>query len=671
MSHINPSKFRLMLSLSVGLMLSACSGSDEPEASLPEPKLTEVPEINQARTFTGPLVKAGQSSVRRFINNGIYSATQSAGQMIEPTAALDSDSEFSSTNTQEVGVDEADRMEYDGNYLYLAAYPQWIDGNPSQPHVRVMQRNDDFSLSEVTRLNVEDEKANITGIYHDQQRLAVVSSSSHGGDIMPLIEPWFDVASTVVIDIYDTTLPAESEKTLSLEFDGSLLSSRRIDNQLYLVTSYVPTVDDLNPEASTDAELLSNYLSILDASDSELMPKMYTNGIAEALNSPEDCAIPEEATEKDGYAQLVTIIRINIQQPEDINASCMSALASVIYMSKDNIYLAGILNNPTDVDSDVVSIGIGDSQTVLHKIALNNDLSYQASGIIDGVIGWRSAANLRLSEKDGYLRIVSSDYQQDGPLHRLFILNQQGNELQTVATLPNDDSPAPLGKPGEDIFAVRFFDDRGYIVTFEQVDPLYVLDLSNPLAPQVVGTLEVPGFSSYLHPLDNNYLLGVGQQISTSNIPETGSIPTEPVTQQGMKVSLFDVSNPAAPIEVNSVIKENGYTPIEYDYRALSVLNISGSYQFAMPLEQWTVSDEISFALWTPISSLLLLEVDTQAAAPQLIERAQISASNEQEFYIYGGDDRSVIHGEHVYYIHGNQVWHSLWQSEPTVDGPY
>ena len=67
----------------------------------------------------------------------------------------------------------------------------------------------------------------------------------------------------------------------------------------------------------------------------------------------------------------------------------------------------------------------------------------------------------------------------------------------------------------------------------------------------------------------------------------------------------------------------------------------------------------------------MLLEVDTQAAQPALLERATINASNSQEFYIYSGEDRSVIHGEHVYYIHGNQVWHSLWQSDAEVTGPY
>jgi hypothetical protein len=544
-------------------------------------------------------------------------------------------------------------IEYDGDYLYLATYPQWIDGDVYQGHVRVLQRNEDFSLSEVARMDLDNEEGNINGIYLAEKRLAVVSTNSQVYSLDSLsVAPWFENDSRVALDIYNTSVAAQSVATLRAEFDGNLLSSRRIDNQLYLVISYVPTVDNLAPDAETDAELLANYLTILNTPDAQLMPKMYVNGTQQALFDMEDCAIPASAAANDGYAQLISVLRINLLQPEDMSATCLSTLAEVIYMSPQHLYLTTTIEN----------------QTALHKIALDNELSYQASGSVDGIIGWRSAPNLRLSEKDGYLRIVSSDYQQEEPVHRLSILNQNGSELETIAVLPNEASPEPLGKPGEDIYAVRFFNERAYIVTFERIDPLYVLDLADPLVPQVVGALEIPGFSSYLHPLDNNYLLGVGQQVE-ANIPPSGTIPIEPVTQQGMKLSLFDVSDPANPIEVNSIVKERAYTPVEYDYRALAVLNDSGHYQFSLPVEQWG-SPEIT-GIWQQANSLMLLEVDTLAAQPELLERATINATNEQEYYIYSGDDRSVIHGEHVYYIHGNKVWHSLWQTDAQVSGPY
>lgn len=648
----------IAISLCFTAIFSACSGSDGPETQGIDLRPKTVPEINQPQSISGPLVKAGKNSVSRYLKNGIYTATQTPDPALEVTTAVPArlSDGFSTTNTQEVGVDEADRMEYDGNYLYLAAYPEWIEGSSYQAHVRVLARQEDFSLNQVAELNLTDKNANINGIYLSQNRLAVVSTNSpvYSIDSRP-IEPWAPTKSRLALDVYDTTIPANSQATLNIEFDGNLLSSRRIDDQLYLITTYVPTVDGLLPGASTDEEKLANYLKILDTPDAELMPKMYVNESSQPLNAPQDCAIPTAATERDGYAQLITLIRVNLQQPDDISASCLSTVANVVYMSTNSIYLAGTT----------------DTQTALHKISLDNELSYQASGSVNGIIGWRGPGNLRLSEKDDYLRIVTSDYQPKDPEHVLTILSQQGNELLPIAQLPNEDNPEPIGKVGEDIFAVRFFNDRAYLVTFERIDPLYVIDLADPFAPQILGALEIPGFSSYLHPLDNHYLLGVGQQVSAENIPATGTAPAQPATQQGMKVSLFDISNPSAPIEVNSIVKEQAYTPVEYNYQTLSVLNTAGAYQFAMPLEEWTQNDGMSIAIWQPKHSLMLLDVDTQSAQPSLIERAQIYANSERETYIYAGDDRSVIHGEHVYYIHGNQVWHSLWQSETGIDGPY
>ncbi|MFQ3189106.1 MAG: hypothetical protein ACI936_000229, partial [Paraglaciecola sp.] len=255
--------------------------------------------------------------------------------------------------------------------------------------------------------------------------------------------------------------------------------------------------------------------------------------------------------------------------------------------------------------------------------------------------------------------------------HKLSVLSQQGSDLSILATLPNDSFPEPIGKPGEDIFAVRFFGDRGYIVTFERIDPLYVIDLADPNTPRVLGALEIPGFSSYLHPLDNGYLLGVGQQVNVNNIPENGEVTDEPVSQEGMKISLFDVSDPSKPTEVNSIVKPSSYTPVEYDYRALSVLNNNGNYQFAIPIESWNIPSDEFIHIWAPTNSLMLLEVDTTSNNPKLIQRNEVRPDVGDQPYASAWEDRSIIHGENVYYIHGNQVWQTTWAEDATVFGPF
>lgn len=636
--------------------LAGCSGDSSKDNSNVSPVPTSVPQINQATAFSGSLTQVNQATASRFIKNGIYSATaQFPFQTGTPTEA--SNDNYSTTNTQEAGIDEADRLEYDGNTLYLAAYPQWINEANQPAHVRVLQRNEDYSLSEVAQLSLAEEQHNIDGIYLNNERLAVLSSEVHYYTFDSLVvAPWVTADQKISLDLYNTSDVTQPALLSNIQFDGALLSSRRIDNQLFIVTSYVPQVEGLNPNATTNAELLANYQKIVATSDAELMPKMYIDGQSSSLFSAEDCAIPAQATERDGYAQLLSIIKVNLQQPDDITATCIVAMADMLYMSADNLYLGATVNN----------------QTALHKISLSSGsaASYQASGLINGVLGWQSQRHLKLSERAGFLRVVSTDYSGPSAVHHLYVLNQNGSELEEVATLPNASQPEPIGKPGEEIYAVRFFEDKAYIVTFERIDPLYVLDLADPYAPAVAGALEVPGFSSYLFPMDNNYLLGVGQQVNAANIPERGSMPDEPITQEGMKISLFDVNDPANPIEINNIVMAQAYTPVEYDYRALSVLHNNGLYQFALPVEQWTQNDAEVGIGWAN-ASLLLLQVDTNSAQVQLSQNKHIQVSNPADQYIYGGDDRSVIHGEHVFYIHGNQVWHSLWQGNLAADGPY
>jgi uncharacterized secreted protein with C-terminal beta-propeller domain len=635
--------------------LSACSGDSSDEKPVQTPIPTVVPQINAAVAFSGALTQVNQLTASRYIKNGIYSSiAQYAYQTAVPSEAAQVD--FSTTNTQEAAIDEADRFEYDGNTLYLAAYAEWQNDTNQPAHVRVLQRNVDYSLTQVAALPIAQENSNIDGIYLNNDRLAVISSAGYRNTFDSLMaSPWETFDHKFAVDFYNTS-DATAPITLSnIQFDGSLLSSRRIGNTLYLVSSFTAHVEGLNLNASTDAERLANYRKIVATSTDDLMPKAHVDGQVSSLFYAEDCAIPAQATEKDGYAQLLSVIKINMLDPSDIVASCISAMADMMYMSAESIYLGATVNE----------------KTALHKIGLATaSPDYLASGLIDGLIGWQSQRELKLSEKDGFLRVVTTDYSGSSPVHHLSVLNQNGNELQVVASLPNSSQPEPIGKPGEEIYAVRFFEDKAYIVTFERIDPLYVLDLADPFTPKVAGALEIPGFSSYLFPMDNNYLLGVGQQVNAANIPERGSLPDEPVTQEGMKISLFDVVDPANPIEINSIVMAQAYTPVEYDYRALSALNSDGAYQFALPVEQWGQSDA-EMGLWWANSSLLLLQVDTNSGQPMLLQNKQVQLANPAAYYIYSGDDRSVIHGDHVFYIHGNQVWHSVWHDKLQPTGPY
>lgn len=658
--------FHRLSPAALALVLCACGDSSDSNDII-EPQPTEVPDINQAKAFAGGLEQAGAANVERFLKNGIYAATVDQVRLVdfaEPVAedaAASSGSDFSTTNTQEQGVDEADRIEYDGNYMYIATYPVWTETGVQDAAVRILKRNEDFSLTEVNRLPVDTDGANVQGLYLHDDRLAVLSSNFQ---IFPMaqsfIEPWIPYNPKVALSIYDTASPAETSVITDIEIDGWLLSSRRINDELYLVTSFVPAIESLEIAPEDEQTQLQNYLTILDTPTEELMPQLNVDGSSQPLNAVEDCYIPEQAEENDGYAQLVTVTRINMATPSDVTSSCMSLFADIMYMSQQNIYLASTFEQ---------------NATVVHKIALDETLSYQASGSVEGIISWSNLPNLRLSEEQGYLRIVSSNYDNwQDPEHYLSILVQNGNALDVVAVLPNEQQPEPLGKEGEDIYAVRFFGDKGYIVTFERVDPLYVLDLADPLNPMVAGSLEIPGFSSYLHPIENNYVLGVGQDVTIGTNTENGQdldeIEEPPLITNGVKVSLFDVQDPSNPQELGSIVKEDAYTPVEYDYRALSVLQQGNTYKFAMPTERWQFVDGgEAFVFYESINSLLMLEVDT--ALGELTEVSELAPNIESDVYVFGGEDRSVLHEGQVYYLRGNQVWHGVWQTSLEANGPY
>ena len=285
-----------------------------------------------------------------------------------PAPSLAASSGVSKTNTQVDGVDEADRIEYDGNYLYVSTFPQWIDDEQHPAKIRILQRQDDYSLQQVNELTMAQKDRALDGIYLGDNRLAAIGASY---PIYPLaaitIEPWITNDGKVDVSFYDTTTPSQATEISSMEIDGWLLGSRRIGDELFVITSYVPTVERLAPGEQSDDVLIQNYQAIQDTPTADLMPNVTIDGTSVPLNDASECYIPEQATDKDGYAQILTVTRINMQQPQDMDSMCMSVRAFMMYMSADNLYLAGDLG--------------GD--TIFHKVQLS-DLSYQATGSVEG-----------------------------------------------------------------------------------------------------------------------------------------------------------------------------------------------------------------------------------------------------------------------------------------------
>ena len=147
--------------------------------------------------------------------------------------------------------------------------------------------------------------------------------------------------------------------------------------------------------------------------------------------------------------------------------------------------------------------------------------------------------------------------------------------------------------PGERIYSARFIGDKAYMVTFKETDPLFVIDISAPSSPQVLGELKIPGFSNYLHPLDDNHLIGFGYD--TKLVPEKNGEPR--VVTGGMKISLFDVSNFNAPVEKDTEIIGGAgtYSALQYDHKALFTHKEKNLFGFPAAIYKETTGDYVEF----------------------------------------------------------------------------
>ena len=249
---------------------------------------------------------------------------------------------------------------------------------------------------------------------------------------------------------------------------------------------------------------------------------------------------------------MLTVLTVDLARGlKPLDSDSLMTDAQTIYASKRNLFVATERwFDPTVSDPDR-EIDAG-RFTAIHKFAIDDPESaeYRAAGQVRGFV----LNQFALSEHAGALRVATTDQppwragadQRESESY-VTVLGEKLNEVGRVGG---------LGR-GERIFAVRFLGDRGYVVTFRQIDPLYTLDLSNPEKPAVRGELKLLGFSSYLHPIGSDLLLGLGQDAN-----EQGQ-------RRGTQLSLFDVSDLSAPRRLHSrELGESTSSAAEYDHHA-------------------------------------------------------------------------------------------------------
>ena len=576
-------------------------------------------------------------------------------------AATQSPAGISTTYTQELNVDEFDSVRYDGEYLYVA--PQRFFGccfildaaatTPPAPvarSIRVYQTDATTAdATPVAEIALED-GVSVQGMYVTGDRLfAITSTSIFGSYGDAWLAPAIWQPQRMGYRVYDIANPAMPSEIVRVEADGTFVDSRRIGNTAYIVSRYTPFVDGLTLPVSTEADRSNNLTVLAGASLADLLPTMTVNDVDSALVDPAACYLPAETEADTGYPVLTIVTTVSLDDPTTISSRCYNGDAYGAYMSEGSLYL-----------TEYAAIGPagGSELTRIHKFGLAaSGISYRGSGEIPGFV-WRGGqADFRMSEADDRLRVMTSTFTDDASDrfdHQLHILAEDSATTSLVieATLPNAARPAEIGKPNEDLFAVRFVGNRVYAVTFERIDPLYVIDLATPGDPAIVGELEVLGFSDFLHPVTDDLLLGIGQGASGD-----------------LKLELFDVSIMTQPLSRGSISVGGFGTYSEARHNRHAFTYLAGDIdRFALPVEEFDNGNWLQSGLYEyEIRDKTMPALASLAA----VGRKVVSRATDPAPAPYASRARAFINNDAVFFVRDDAVWSSFWGDDTSLSGPF
>ena len=432
-----------------------------------------------------------------------------------PTAALDAPAAegrsgadsaapaFSSTNVQEAGVDEPDIVKTDGRTVYAIADRKLhaLDVAGARPRlIGSLELAGSYGHQLLIRGN----------------RLLVMSSSFGGAQMASRV---IASASQVVLSEVDISDPALMKVLRTMTLEGAL-----VDGRLTGATARI--VVGASPEYIAPAALAKSSVRSF-VPRTVLKSNVSGRTFRRSVVSCDDVRHPRRFSGLD----LLTVLTIDLDKGMfDVDRDAIMAGAQTVYASTTGLYIASQRYVPALEAGRAVP---AHSRTELHRFEASKpgQTSYASSGSVAGFV----LNQYSLSEFDGALRVASTEQPAwlDADATRdsesfVTVLTERGSELAPVGRAEG------LGR-GERIYAVRFAGDKGYVVTFRQVDPLYTLDLSKKTDPRVVGELKILGYSAYLHPISEDLLLGVGQDATAQG------------RTQGTQLSLFDVSDPRRP----------------------------------------------------------------------------------------------------------------------------
>lgn len=542
--------------------------------------------------------------------------------------------DYSTTNNQEEGVDEPDIVKNDGEFIYIA---QWNN------EISVVDAWPPEQTHEVAKIELESYPYSL---FLNGDTLVAFSYAYD----MPNDDGRYYYGTRV--SFFDVSDPANPVATREIDLEGYLSTARMIGTDVYSVVNtyaympdaiwqiYADNTENLptNIWEGTEAEqeakreearrilrpLVAREVANLGVET--LLPKMWDHAPGEIVDS-EPLVSCNDVFHGDGLQTpaFLTIAHVDLAEDDgDVTATSIVSEGWTIYASDTALYVAQA--------SYYWWWGYGeqpDYTSHIHKFVLDGaNTVYEASGAVDGYVGTSYGMD---EDANGLLRVATTDIDwwwggepsEETPANNVFVLEQSGGSLDTVGEIRGI-------APGEQIYASRFTDSVGYLVTFRQIDPLFTIDFSNPRSPSIAGELQLPGYSAYLKPIDGGKLLAVGMGGDMD-----GNV-------SGLAINLFDVSDIANPTLENQLVVGAGSD----SWASSDALWDAHAFTFHrnnLTIPMYTSSYDTETGIYSGFSGLLSVDVDAAAGSIAEVGRIDhsdlVNASECRWNGYYGGSD--------------------------------
>lgn len=429
---------------------------------------------------------------------------------------------YSKTNVQVENVDEADIIKNDGEYIYTASSNSENKISIYKPDGKKVKL-----MSQIEYNNVDDDEneAFISDIYIYNNSLIAQSYSYDENS-------W----EYTNIDIYSLADIKNPKKIYSFSQQGSYVSSRITNGKLLVIS---------NRYISSD----------LCKSDEDYLPKTKINSTEKSLSPKDICIVNDSNSES-----FLIVSEIDLLSKENTAVSkAIAGAGTNIYCNENNLYIANSIWDDQNQARRLKDISLTlKFNTEIYKIDITSGIKFTAKATVLGAVN----NQFSMDEYAGNFRIATTvTDEKSNDINKLYVFDSDLKKLSEVEGFAK----------GESIQAVRFSGNTAYVITYENTDPLFVIDLSNSQKPEIKGSVKISGFSTNLIPISSNQLLGIGYADDNAG----------PYTD-GIKFALFDVSNPEKPTVLDSKVIHNATSEAQDNHKAILV---NGKSSFVIPYE--------------------------------------------------------------------------------------